>query len=36
MDGKPNKHVFVFTPSIGVEYFWMDLDRKTYFCVLPV
>ena len=23
MDEKPIKHVFVFTPSVGVKYFWM-------------
>ena len=28
MDGKPNKHVFGFTPSVGVEYFLMDLDGR--------
>ena len=28
MDGKPNNHVFGFTPSVGVEHFWMDLDGK--------
>ena len=27
-DGKPNKHVFGFTPSVGVEHFWMDLDGR--------
>ena len=26
VDGKPNKHVFVFTPSVGIEHFWVDLD----------
>ena len=26
VDGKPNKHVFVFTPSVGVKHFWVDLD----------
>ena len=28
MDGKPNKHVFVFTPSVGVEHFLVDLDVR--------
>ena len=31
VDGKPIKHVFVFTPSVGVEYFWVDLDEKHVF-----
>ena len=25
----------VFTPNVGVEYFWVDLDRMAYFCVYP-
>ena len=28
MDGKSIKHVFVFTPSVGVEYFLVDLDGR--------
>ena len=28
MDGKPNEHVFVFTPSVGVEHFWAVLDGR--------
>ena len=32
MDGKPIKHVFVFTPSVGVKYFWVDLDGMACFC----
>ena len=28
MDGKPNKHVFGFTLSVGIEYVWMDLDGR--------
>jgi hypothetical protein len=28
MDGKSIKHVFVFTPSVGVKYFWVDLDER--------
>ena len=28
MDEKPIKHVFVFTPSVGVKHFWMDLDER--------
>ena len=35
MDGKPNKHVFGFTPSVGVEYFWVDLDGKHVFAPTP-
>ena len=30
-DGYPIKHVFVFTPSVGVEHFWVDLDGKHVF-----
>jgi hypothetical protein len=27
MDGKPNKHVFVFTPSVGVKHFgWIQME----------
>ena len=28
VDGKPIKHVFVFTPNAGVKYFWVDLDGR--------
>ena len=35
MDGKPNKHVFVFNPSVGVEYFWVDLDGRHVFVRAP-
>ena len=35
MDGKPNKHVFGFTPSVGVEHFWMDLDGRHVFAPTP-
>ena len=31
VDGKPIKHVFVFTPSVGVEHFWVDLNGKHVF-----
>ena len=31
MDGKPIKHVFVFIPSVGVKYFWVDLDGRHIF-----
>jgi hypothetical protein len=34
VDGKPNKHVSVFTPSVGVKYFSVDLDERHVF-VLP-
>ena len=32
---KPIKHVFVFTPSVGVENFWLDLDGKHVFVPTP-
>ena len=35
MDEKPNKQVFVFTPSVGVKHFWVDLDRKHVFAPTP-
>ena len=35
MDGKPNKHVFVFTPSVGVEHFEVDLNGMACFCAYP-
>ena len=35
MDGKPIKHVLVFTPSVGVEHFWVDLDGKHDFAPTP-
>ena len=35
MDGKPNKHVFVFTTSVGVEQFWVDLDGRHVFAPTP-
>ena len=28
MDDKPIKHVFVFTPSVGVKHFLVDLDGR--------
>ena len=28
MDGKPIKHVFVFTPSVGVKHFSVDQDGR--------
>jgi hypothetical protein len=31
LSGNPNKHVFVFTPSVGVEHFWMGLNRRHVF-----
>ena len=33
--GKPIKHVFVFTPSVGVEHFWMDLSGMHVFVPTP-
>ena len=35
MDGKPIKHIFVFAPSVGVEYFWVDLDGRHVFAPTP-
>jgi hypothetical protein len=35
VDGKPTKHVFMFTPSVGVKYFWMNLDGKHFFAPTP-
>jgi hypothetical protein len=31
VDGKPNKHVFMFSPSAGVKHFWVDLDGRHVF-----
>ena len=32
MDEKPNKHIFLlFTPSVGVKLFWVDLNGMEYF-----
>ena len=28
VDEKPIKHIFVFTPSVGVKHFWVDLDGR--------
>jgi hypothetical protein len=35
VDEKPNKHVFVFTPSVGVEHFWVDLNVMACFSPIP-
>ena len=35
VDKKPNNHVFVFTPSVGVKYFWVDLDERHVFAPTP-
>ena len=35
VDGKPIRHVFLFTPSVGVEHFWVDLDEKHVFTPTP-
>jgi hypothetical protein len=35
LEWKPNKHVFMFTPSIEVEHFWVDLDRRHIFEPTP-
>ena len=31
MDRKPNKHIFVFTPSVGVEHFFGGSRTKACF-----
>ena len=36
MDGKPIKHVFMFTPIVGVEHFLVDLDGNHVFAPTPV
>ena len=35
VDRKPIRHVFVFTLSIEVEHFWVDLDGKHDFAPTP-
>jgi hypothetical protein len=35
VDEKPIKHVFVFTPSVGVKYFLVDLDGRHVFAPTP-
>ena len=35
VDGKPIKHVFVFTPSVGVKNFWVGLDGRHVFAPTP-
>jgi hypothetical protein len=35
VDGKSIMHVFVFTLSVGVEHFWMDLNGKHVFVPTP-
>ena len=35
MGGKPIKHVFVLTPSVGVEHFWVDLNGRHVFAPTP-
>ena len=32
---KPIKHIFVLTPSVGVEHFLVDLDGKHVFVPTP-
>ena len=32
---KPIKHVFLFTPSVGVKHFWVDLDGRHVFAPTP-
>ena len=34
--GYPIGHIFlVFTPSVGVKHFWVDLDGMACFCAYP-
>jgi hypothetical protein len=33
--GYPMWYILVFTPSVGVKYFWVDLDRMACFCAYP-
>jgi hypothetical protein len=35
VDGKPSKHIFVFAPNVGVEYFWVNLDGRLVFAPTP-
>ena len=35
MNGEPNKYVFVSTPSVGAEHFWVDLDGRYVFAPTP-
>ena len=35
MNGKPIKHVFVFTLSVGLKHFWVDLDGRHVFAPTP-
>jgi hypothetical protein len=33
--GYPMGMFFIFTPSVGVKHFWVDLDRMACFCTYP-
>ena len=33
--GYPIKNIFVFTPSVGVKHFWVDLDAMACCCAYP-
>ena len=33
--GYPMNMFLVFTPSVGVKHFWVDLDRIAYFYAYP-
>jgi hypothetical protein len=35
VDEKSNKHIFVFTPSVEVQHFWVDLDERHVFTPTP-
>ena len=35
VDGELIKHVFVFTPSVGVKHFWVDLDGRHFLAPTP-
>ena len=32
---KPIKYIFVFTPSVGVKHFWVDLNGRLVFVPIP-
>ena len=32
---KPIKYIFVFTPSVGVKHFWVDLNGRLVFVPTP-
>jgi hypothetical protein len=34
-DGYPVGNIFILSPSVGVKYFWVDLDGKHVFAPTP-